>query len=603
MTRIIPMEDFFKNPEKVRLELSPGGNYLSWMEPWKSRMNVVVKNMVTGDIKRVTAATERSIYGYIWANDDRIIYVMDKGGDENTRLYGVNFDGSNQIEFTPYENVKCDIVDELRDDPEHIIFQMNKRNQEIFDIFRLNINTGVMTQIAENPGNVSTWMTDHDGKLRLATTIDGVNTGILYRKTEESEWKEIASYDFKEGASPLLFTFDNNSLFVTSNVGRDKNALFEYDLETGKEGKLLFEHTEVDVNYLMHSKKRKVLTGAYYVTDKRHFHFFDEFRKKIQDFMDLNFPEYENGVTSFDKHEKKCVFYSGSDRTYGTYYYLDLEKWEYEKLFDLAPWLNENELAEVKPIKYRSRDGLTINGYLTLPKGKEHKNLPVVINPHGGPWARDQWGFNPEIQFLVNRGYAVLQMNFRGSTGYGKKFWEASFKHWGLTMQEDITDSVNWIIEEGIADPKKIAIYGGSYGGYATLMGIVKDPDLYAAAIDYVGVSNMFTFLETIPPYWEQARQMFYEMIGDPVNDAEQFKITSPALNSEKIKTPLLVVQGANDPRVKKNESDQMVEALKKRGVEVEYIVKDNEGHGFYNEENRFDFYRAMEKFLEKHIR
>ena len=602
MTRLIPMEDFFKNPEKTSVQISPNGEYLSWMEPWESRMNVHVKNMKTGEIKRLTSATKRSIYWYIWASDERLVYIMDKGGDENTRLYGVDLDGSNLIDFTPFEKVKCDIVDDLEDDPKHIIFQMNKRNPEIFDIYRLNIVSGEMTEIAENPGNISSWITDHDGKLRLATTTDGVNTGILYRETEESEWKEIASYNFKESSAPLFFTFDNKSIYVSSNMGRDKSAIFEYDLSTGKEGKLIFEHPEVDVHYLMHSKKRKVITGAYYVTDKRHFHFFDDIREKIQNFMDEKFPEYENGVTSFNKDETKCVFYSGSDRTYGTYYYLDLITWEITKLFDLAPWLKEEEMSEMKPIEYTSRDGLKIHGYLTLPIGIEHKNLPIIINPHGGPWARDQWGFNPEIQFLANRGYAVLQMNFRGSTGYGRKFLELSYKQWGLTMQEDITDAVNWAIEKGIADPKKVAIYGGSYGGYATLMGIVKDPDLYAAAVDYVGVSNMFTFMKTIPPYWNQMREMLYEMAGDPVKDKELFEATSPALNADKIKTPLFVVQGANDPRVNINESDQMVDALKKRGVEVEYMVKDNEGHGFYNEENKFDFYRAMEKFLKKHI-
>jgi dipeptidyl aminopeptidase/acylaminoacyl peptidase len=260
-------------------------------------------------------------------------------------------------------------------------------------------------------------------------------------------------------------------------------------------------------------------------------------------------------------------------------------------------------MAHQKPIAFQSRDGLTINGYLTLPKGMEPKKLPVVVNPHGGPWARDSWGFNPEIQFLANRGYAVLQLNFRGSTGYGKKFWQASFKQWGKTMQDDITDGVKWLVREGIADSSKVAIYGGSYGGYATLAGVTFTPDLYAAAIDYVGVSNMFTFMNTIPPYWKPYLDQFHEMVGDPKKDSLLLAEASPALHSDRIKTPLFVAQGANDPRVNKAESDQMVEALKKRGVDVEYMVRDNEGHGFMNQDNRFDFYGAMEKFLEKHLK
>jgi dipeptidyl aminopeptidase/acylaminoacyl peptidase len=275
------------------------------------------------------------------------------------------------------------------------------------------------------------------------------------------------------------------------------------------------------------------------------------------------------------------------------------------KLADAAPWIKPEQMAEMKPVSYTARDGLQIPAYLTLPAGREAKNLPCVVNPHGGPWARDSWGFNPEVQFLANRGYCVLQMNFRGSTGFGRQFWEASFGQWGLKMQDDISDGVKWLVEQGIADPKRVGLYGGSYGGYATLAGVTFTPDLYAAAVDYVGVSNLFTFMKTIPPYWEPWRQQMYAMVGNPddAKDKERLTATSPVFHVERIKTPLLVAQGARDPRVNKAESDQIVEALKKRGVEVEYLVKDNEGHGFANEENKFEFYGAMEKFFAKHLK
>jgi len=273
-----------------------------------------------------------------------------------------------------------------------------------------------------------------------------------------------------------------------------------------------------------------------------------------------------------------------------------------EFLCDYCPWLPEAQLAEMRAVQYASRDGLTIHGYLTLPIGQPAKNLPVVVNPHGGPWHRDTWVCNPEVQFLANRGYAVFQMNFRGSTGYGRAFWQASFRQWGKAMQDDITDGVQWLIDQGIADPKRIAIYGASYGGYATLAGVAFTPNLYAAAVDYVGVSNLFTFINTIPPYWKPYLEMLYEMVGHPEEDKAQLEATSPALHADRIQTPLLIAQGANDPRVNKAESDQMVEALRRRGVEVEYLVKDNEGHGFGNEENRFDFYSALENFLARHL-
>ncbi len=313
-------------------------------------------------------------------------------------------------------------------------------------------------------------------------------------------------------------------------------------------------------------------------------------------------PGYEVEMVAHDKAEEKFIVMASNDRSPGTRNLYDAKTGTLTRLVEVAPWLKEDHLAPMKPVQYQSRDGLTIHGYLTLPLGREAKNLPVVINPHGGPWYPDTWGFNPEVQFLANRGYAVLQMNFRGSTGYGRKFWEASFKQWGQTMQNDITDGVNWLIKQGIADPKRVAIYGGSYGGYATLAGVAFTPDLYAAAVDYVGVANMFTFMKTIPPYWKPFLDMFYEMVGDPVKDKAMMEAASPVMHADKIKTPLFVAQGAHDPRVNKAESDQMVEALKKRGVDVEYMVKDNEGHGFHNEENRFDFYEAMEKFLEKHL-
>jgi dipeptidyl aminopeptidase/acylaminoacyl peptidase len=309
-------------------------------------------------------------------------------------------------------------------------------------------------------------------------------------------------------------------------------------------------------------------------------------------------------ITSTNEAEDRFIIRTFSDRTLGNYYYYDTKLGKVEQIAEVSPWLKKEHLAEMKPIQYTTRDGLVIQGYLTLPKGREPKKLPVVINPHGGPWARDVWTFNPEVQFLANRGYAVLQMNFRGSTGYGRKFWEASFGQWGLKMQDDITDGVNWLIEQGIADPKRIAIYGGSYGGYATLAGITFTPDLYACGIDYVGVSNLFTFLGSIPSYWEPYRKMLYEMVGDPnkPEDKKRLEATSPVFHVQRIKAPLLIAQGAKDPRVNKNESDQMVEALRKRGVEVQYILKEEEGHGFNNEENKFEFYRAMEEFLAKHL-
>ncbi|HKL72330.1 MAG TPA: S9 family peptidase [Marinilabiliaceae bacterium] len=600
--KLIPLEDFFKNPEKTRYQISPDGKYFSYMAPYENRMNVFVQERGATDVIRITSETDRDIAGYFWPNNEQILYLKDNGGDENYKLYSVNIDGTNSICFTDFDGVRTQIIDELYEKEDEVIIGLNKRNPQVFDPYRLNLKTGEMEMLAENPGNIQGWMFDHYGKLRVAFAIvDGVNTSILYRETEKDEWKTVLTTSFKDEVSPYFFTFDNKNVIGTSNLGRDKSAVVEFDIANGKELSVLYENDDYDVDGVYYSELRKVLTAASYTSWKNERHFFDDETKSLFDRLNKDLGEYEIGISANNKDETVFIIRTYSDRSLGAYYIYDKNSDSLEKIVEVSPWIDENEMASMIPVKYDARDGMTINGYLTLPKGytmETAKNLPVIVNPHGGPWARDEWGFSPEIQFLANRGYAVFQMNFRGSTGYGKAFWESSFKKWGREMQDDITDGTHWLIEQGIADPKRIAIYGGSYGGYATLMGLVKEPELYAAGVDYVGVSNMFTFMKTIPPYWEPLLAMMYEMVGDPKADSLMLREVSPVYQAEKITAPLFVVQGANDPRVNVDESDQMVAALKERGVDVEYLVKDNEGHGFRNEENRFEFYRAMEKFL-----
>jgi len=597
----IPLRDFFRNPQEAGHQVSPDGKYLSWVAPYERRMNVFVRPLAGGPVTRVTAETARDISGYFWKGD-RILYVKDFGGDENFHVVSVNLKGEDLKDLTPGDKVRAQIVDGLIDDDRHIIVSHNKREARLFDVYRVNVATGEQTLIAQNPGNVTGWLTDHDGKLRVARTTDGVNNTLLYRDKEDEPFRPLLTTHFKEQVVPIFFTFDNQRLYVASNRGRDKVAIFEFDPASAKEGKLIAEHPEVDMSGLVYSRKRKVLLAAGFTTWKSGRFFLDAETEKMFKAVEAKLPGYEIAFTSTNKAEDKFIVASFSDKTRGKRYLFDKASGQLQLLSDVSPWLPEQQLADMKPIRYTSRDGMTIHGYLTLPKGVAPKNLPVVVNPHGGPWARDVWGFNPEVQFLANRGYAVLQMNFRGSVGYGRKFWESSFKQWGKTMQDDVTDGVQWLIKEGIADPKRIGIYGASYGGYATLAGITFTPDLYAAAVDYVGVSNLFTFMNTIPPYWKPMLDMLHEMVGHPERDKELLHATSPVFHADKIKTPLFVAQGAKDPRVSIKESDQIVEALKKRGVAVEYMVKENEGHGFANEENRFEFYEAMERFLAKHL-
>jgi dipeptidyl aminopeptidase/acylaminoacyl peptidase len=608
-TPLIPLKDFFKNSEKKTFKISNGGKYIAFMKPWESRMNIFVQEIAknrlpVGEAKQLTFVKERDISGFIWKNDTHVIYQKDFGGDENFHIYSVNTTTGKEIDLTPFPKVRSEILDDLRGiSKNEILISSNKRNAEIFDVYRLNIDSGKIDLVAQNPGTYTGWLTDQNGKVRIALAADGLSTKVLSRRNESEPFKEILKFDYLNSFAPLFFDFDNKNFYASSNLKTDKSEIFLVNSENGKTLKKIYSHPDVDVYDLSYSKKRKALTTVSYTTWKNQYHFLDQ--QTEADFKSINaqLEESDLYITSYNDNEDLLTVYGYDDKTRGKIYLYDSVSKKLTFIADTTPWLNKNQLSEMKPISYKSRDGLTINAYLTIPKGKTEKNLPLVVNPHGGPWSRDNWGYNSEVQFLANRGYAVLQMNFRGSTGYGKSFLNASFKQWGKTMQNDITDGVMHLISQGTVDPKKICIYGGSYGGYATLAGITFTPDLYACAIDYVGVSNLFTFLKTIPPYWKTELEKMYAMVGHPEKDKELLTATSPALHTDKIKTPLLVVQGAKDPRVNIDESNQIVNSLRKRGVEVQYIVKENEGHGFRNEENRLEFYQAMESFLGKYLK
>ncbi len=607
-----PITEFFRNPDRGFYRLSDDGAMLAFMEPVSiggkpARMNIFVQTLQgsqpVGEPRRLTSETERDISHYFWKGSDTVLYERDFNGDENFHVIAVDVHSARITDLTPFEGVRAGVQDDLEDDPDHILISHNRRNPELFDVYRVNVHDGSTECVAENPGNVVGWQTDHEGRVRMALVSDGLDTTILYRPDESHSFQVIIQTDFRTTVSPEFFDFDNHWFYALSNRGRDKLALVRINPDRPDQEELVFQVDEVDLDGAGYSRWRKVLTVAVYQTHKPQRHFFDELSRQRHEKARKHLPGYEVTFQDSTRDETKFILAAYNDRTPGGRYIYDAELDTISKLGDINPALPEAHMAPVYPIQYKSRDGLTIHGYLTLPLGRPPQNLPCVVNPHGGPWARDSWGFNPEAQFLANRGYAVLQMNFRGSTGYGREFWEASFGQWGLAMQDDITDGVHWLIDQGIADPERVAIYGGSYGGYATLAGITTTPNLYAAAVDYVGVSNLLTFMNTIPPYWKPMLQKMHQMVGDPEKDRERLEATSPALNAEKITTPLLIAQGAHDPRVNKDESDQMVAALQKRGIDVEYIVKDNEGHGFHNDENKFEFYQRMEAFLETHLK
>ncbi|GAA5092428.1 S9 family peptidase [Paenalcaligenes hermetiae] len=604
------LRDFFQNPQRSAYALSDDGSMIGFLQPINvghaTRLNVFVQTLdqgkPVGAPKQVTYETERDVDGFFWKGPNTIVYAKDFNGDENYHVLAVDAQTGESKDLTPFEGARAGIQDDLEDDPDHLLIAHNARNPEAFDVYRVNIHTGEQQAVAQNPGNIIGWQTDHQGTVRLAIASDGLHTAVLHRRHDADEFSVIIQTDFRTDVTPQFFDKDNQKFYALSNRGRDTAALVLIDPNQPEQEQLIFENAKYDLLGAGYSRLRHVLTAAYFEADKLHYHFFDEIsairHQRLKDLL----PGYEVSLQSATRDEKTFVVAAYSDRTPGHRFIYHDETQQLHHLGEINPKLNPAHMASMRPIRFTARDGLEIHGYLTLPVGMEPRDLPVVVNPHGGPWARDSWGFNPEVQFLANRGYAVLQINFRGSTGYGRRFWEASFGQWGLSMQDDISDGVAWLLKQGVADPNKLAIYGGSYGGYATLMAICKTPDVYAAAIDYVGVSNLLTFMQTIPPYWRPLLEKMYTMVGHPEKDRERLEATSPALNAQHIKTPLFIAQGAQDPRVNKAESDQMVNALKARHVEVEYMVKENEGHGFQNEENKFEFYERMEQFLEQHL-
>ena len=371
LPELIPLRDFFRNPVESGHSLSPNGEYIGFLKPWNSRMNIFVQKIGEEDATRVTSVTERDIPGFFWATDNRIVYSLDKGGDENYHVFAINRDGSNELDLTPFEETRGSVIDDLRDDPDHMLVRHNERDKRTFDVFRVNVNTGESERLVKNPGNLVSFLTDHDGKLRIATTTDGVNTSVLYRETEDDDFKTILTTNFRESLSPLFFTYDNKNLYASSNIGRDKEAIVLFDPREGKELEVIYEHPQVDVSALLRSDKRKTITGVAFTAAKRGYHFFDNKRREMQDFLEEQLPDQEIALVSYNLDENKYLVRATSDRSRGAYYFYDLEKEELTHLADISPWLEPKELAPMRPIVFQSRDGLLIYGYLTLPVGVE----------------------------------------------------------------------------------------------------------------------------------------------------------------------------------------------------------------------------------------
>lgn len=601
---LIPRKVLFGNPVKTNAQIAPDGKRMAYLAPVNNVLNVWVGTIGSEDDRPVTRDDDRGIRFYFWAKDNKhILYIQDVGGNENWRLYATNLETLETRDLTPFENVQAQVVHIDKHFPNELIVGLNKESPQVHDAYHLDLASGELSLVAKNPGNVAEWVADNHLKIRGAAAArpDG-GIDLLMRETEEAPWQKLLEWgpDDALNSGPLGFTGDEQLLLLLDARNANAGRLVTLNIANG-DTSIIAEDPQYDVGNVMIDPDTHEVQAVAFNKDRVEWIVLDESIKLDFDTIkDIHQGDFS--IISRDSADANWIVTFTTDNGPVSFYAYDRKTRSVTFLFDNQPDLSKYTLAKMEPISFTSRDGMTIHGYLTVPPAQSKHNLPLVLNVHGGPWARDRWGYNPEAQWFANRGYACLQVNYRGSTGYGKDFLNAGNKEWGRKMHDDLVDAVSWVIEQGIADPKKVAIYGGSYGGYAALVGATFTPDLFCCAVDIVGPSNLVTLINTIPPYWSTFLATFHNRVGNPDTEEEFLKSRSPLFKVDQIKIPMLIAQGANDPRVKQAESEQVVAAMKNKSIDYEYMLFPDEGHGFAKPENRLKFYAAAEKFLARHL-
>ena len=600
---LIPRETLFGNPDRTRPQLSPDGKYLAYVAPdEKNVLQVWLRTVGEDDDQQLTADQKRGIRLYVWTyNPNQLIYLQDSDGDENFHLYLVNVQSKLVRDLTPFQGVKAQPIDLDPEFPDQVLVGMNLNDRQKFDVYRINLNNGAVEFDTDNPGNIVSWVADAQFQIRaaIAATPDG-GSDLLFRQTPDQSFELLRHWGPDDEGSAVTFAEDGKTLYITGSHDANAQRLIALDLASRQETVMAADQQYDIGGVVIHPTQRRIQAVSFY-KDKVEWQILDE--SIADDFNAIaQIRDGEFAITSRTLADDTWLVGYATDDGPVYYYVYNRDAKTHSLLFSNQPELETLQLASMQPISYQARDGLTIHGYLTTPVGVEAKNLPTVLLVHGGPWARDTWGYSPTVQWLANRGYAVLQVNFRGSTGYGKAFLNAGNREWAAKMHDDLIDAVNWIVDQGIADRNKVAIMGGSYGGYATLVGLAFTPEVFAAGVDIVGPSNLVTLMQSIPPYWAPMKAMFAHRLGDLDTEEEFLKARSPLFFIDRIQKPLLIGQGANDPRVKQAESEQIVEAMQKANKPVEYALYTDEGHGFARPENRLHFFAIAEEFLSKYL-
>ena len=602
---LIPREILFGNPEKANPKISPHGKSLAYLAPQKGVLNIWIRSLAGEESDRpVTQDQNRGIRDYFWAQDSRhLFYFQDKNGDENTHLYLIDTVSRDVRDLTPFTDVRVQVLFSDRHFPDTLLITMNRDNPKIEDVYRLHWETGELQLAAKNDGFISEWIVDSQLKVRGAVKA-GTDGGqiVMIRDSETAEWEKAAEWGFEDQMSSRVIGFskDGQSLYLIDSRQVPAGRLIKLNLETGVTN-VMAEDPHYDVSSVWINPENYEVRMAGWIKEKTEWHIFEE---AIREDIDTILQRHGAGfsIMNSDDADQNWILRVESDQAPVAYFLYQRKDRSSQFLFETQPRLKKYQLAVTEPVVIQSRDGLTLHGYITFPPKKARKNLPLVLKVHGGPWNRDMWGYDSRVQWLANRGYICLQVNFRGSVTYGKDFLNAANKEWGGKMQNDLSDAVEWAVRQGYADPKRIAIFGGSYGGYAALAGAAFTPQLYQAAISVVGPSNLISFLKTTPAYWSTELENIYRRVGHPDREADFLKSRSPLFYAEKIRIPMLIAQGANDPRVKKTESDQIVEALQKQGIPHEYLLFPDEGHGFAKPKNQLKFYQTAEVFLARYL-
>jgi dipeptidyl aminopeptidase/acylaminoacyl peptidase len=608
MTELIPLAVLFGNPERISPRISPDGSRLAWIAPHQGVLNVWLGPVGAGGVdwdaaKVITDDTDRGIRMFAWAHDGHhLLYAQDSGGDENWRLRDVDLRTMQHRDLTPFSGVQARLIAAEKDYPTELLIGLNRDNPQLHDVYRLDLTSGELTKEIANPGFAG-WVADSRLAVRGAVAMqpDG-GYRLLIRDKADGDWRELLAVPADDAltSSPVAFSADGQSLLATSSVGAETARLVRIDTQSGA-ADVLCADPEADVSAVRIDPDTREPQIVTVLKDRSEYRVLDPALAEDLAAMRALHPGDPVFEDADDADSAWLVSFT-NDAGPIPYFSYDRSSRRGQFLFEHRPELSRYQLAAMEPFAFPARDGLTIHGYATFPSGTARERLPTVLLVHGGPWGRDTWGFHPEVQWLANRGYLCVQVNFRGSTGYGKAFVNAGDRQWGAAMQDDVTDAVRYAVAEDWADPDRVAIMGGSYGGYAALAGAAFTPELYRCAIDIVGPSNLITLIESIPPYWAPLVSQFHRRVGDPATDREFLWSRSPLSRADAITIPLLIAQGANDPRVKQAESEQIVAALEKAGVDHEYLLFEDEGHGFAKPENRLRFYAAAERFLARHL-